>query len=335
MVFYDTDDVQIHNRRRREILKAHPEIQKLKGHDWHIAVPVTLSVLVQLALAAWVGSSGMGLWLLVALAWVVGGTLSHSLAISLHEITHGLVFPQLQHNLWFSIFANLPQGFPVAIQYRKYHAGHHVRLGLPCTTEHRDRTCDIDIPGHYEGHHYVHGVVRKLLWIILYTPITAIRPSLTRAIDTDTLTVVNFAVQFLFDVAVWWMWGSRALIYLMLSTVLGMGLHPISGHIFAEHYVFERITGRHRQDTYSYYGSGNWITYNVGYHVEHHDFPSIPCTRLPLLHKIAPEFYQNLPRHMSWCLILWTFITDPNMDPHSRTRRPPDVAKSTMQPSPF
>lgn len=75
-------------------------------------------------------------------------------------------------------------------------------------------------------------------------------------------------------------------------------------------------------ETCSYYGPLNWLTFNVGYHVEHHDFPSIPGSRLHMLSKIAPEFYLNLNYHTSWTRVLWQYITDPRVGPSARVRRP-------------
>jgi sphingolipid 4-desaturase/C4-monooxygenase len=59
----------------------------------------------------------------------------------------------------------------------------------------------------------------------------------------------------------------------------------------------------------------------VGYHNEHHDFPSIPWTRLPKLHRIAKEFYDPLPAHKSWPMVTWRFITDGNIGMWSRVKR--------------
>ena len=67
------------------------------------------------------------------------------------------------------------------------------------------------------------------------------------------------------------------------------------------------------QETYSYYGPLNALTYNVGYHNEHHDFPQIPHSRLYRLRQIAPEFYNTLTWHTSWCWIIYKFLTDPEV----------------------
>ena len=59
----------------------------------------------------------------------------------------------------------------------------------------------------------------------------------------------------------------------------------------------------------------------VGYHNEHHDFPSVPWTRLPQLRAIAKEFYDPLPAHASWPYVTWKFITDPSVGMWSRAKR--------------
>jgi sphingolipid delta-4 desaturase len=59
----------------------------------------------------------------------------------------------------------------------------------------------------------------------------------------------------------------------------------------------------------------------VGYHNEHHDFPSIPWTRLPELRSIAKEFYEPLPSHTSWPYVTYKFISDPKVGMWSRAKR--------------
>ena len=65
----------------------------------------------------------------------------------------------------------------------------------------------------------------------------------------------------------------------------------------------------------------------MGYHNEHHDFPSIPWTRLPALKALAPEFYETLPSHPSWAMIIVNFILDPEVGIFARAKRLPKAAR--------
>jgi sphingolipid delta-4 desaturase len=123
----------------------------------------------------------------------------------------------------------------------------------------------------------------------------------------------GLALLLVFDTALWTAWGGGAVLYLFLSTMFGTGLHFMSGHFIAEHYTF--VSG---QPTYSYYGLMNFMSFNVGYHIEHHDFPFVAGSRLPLIRATAPEFYDTPMSHASWLHVLHKYITDPKLRPGSR-----------------
>jgi len=121
--------------------------------------------------------------------------------------------------------------------------------------------------------------------------------------------------------------------YLIASSFFAGSLHPCAGHFIAEHYLWDGLA----QETYSYYGPLNMLAYNVsliffttrradphakvGYHNEHHDFPSIPWTRLPVLRALAPEFYDTIPSHPSWPMIIVNFIRDQDVGMFARAKR--------------
>jgi hypothetical protein len=74
------------------------------------------------------------------------------------------------------------------------------------------------------------------------------------------------------------------------------------------------------------------LTFNVGYHNEHHDFPFIPASHLPELRKIAPEYYEEVPQLQSWIAVLYDYVMDPQNGPFNRVRRKFDVVGKVVKP---
>lgn len=155
------------------------------------------------------------------------------------------------------------------------------------------------------------------------------------ALPLTPLHLANVLAQLAFDAALWRTCGGRALAYLILSSFLAGSLHPCAGHFIAEHYVLGRDALERRRttttaatahavptpETFSYYGPLNLLTYNVGLHNEHHDFPAVPWSRLPAVHALAREFYAELPSHGSWVRVLWQFVWDKEVGLWCRVKR--------------
>ncbi|XP_077989022.1 sphingolipid delta(4)-desaturase DES1-like isoform X1 [Glandiceps talaboti] len=296
-----------HATRRKEILVKYPEIKKLMGCDERLKYIVTAMVVVQLIACFLVKDAP---WTVVVLAaYCFGGVINHSMTLAVHEISHNLAFGHSKpmHNRILGIFGNLIIGVPQSITFKKYHLEHHRYQG--------DTDLDMDIPSQLEGKLFT-NTYTKCLWVVLQPLFYALRPLFLNPKPVSTLEVVNFVVQVIFDLALWYFWGGKVLFYLIGGSLLAMGLHPVAGHFISEHYMFKK-----GYETYSYYGPLNAITFNVGYHMEHHDFPSIPGSRLPLVKKIAPEYYDNLPHHDSWSKVIYDFITDPDIGPYARVKR--------------
>jgi sphingolipid delta-4 desaturase len=133
----------------------------------------------------------------------------------------------------------------------------------------------------------------------------------------DGWLLVNTIGQLTFDVAVFVVLGPKALAYMVLSLFFGIGLHPVGARWIQRHF----LVGGGTQETYSYYGPLNRIALNVGYHNEHHDFPSVPWNRLPDVRRTAPESYEELVHHMSWTRLLLRFLFDREITLYSRMVR--------------
>jgi len=294
-----------HVSRRRAILAAHPEIEQLFGVEPLTGYLVVALVALQLSVAYLMRDASWS-WIFVC-AYIIGGTVNHSLQLAVHELSHNLCSTNVIVNKWIAIMANLPTGFPSSVSFQKYHMDHHQYQGHD--------GIDTDIPTLAEVRIF-QGPIMKLLWILMQPIFYALRPAVVKPKSFGKWEIMNVVCCITFNVMVNQCLGTKALSYLLIGTILGLGLHPTAGHFIAEHYEF--MLG---QETYSYYGSANFFNFNVGYHNEHHDFPRIPWSRLPLVTAIAPEYYLTLPHYTSYIAVIYAYITDARVGPFARVKR--------------
>lgn len=290
---------QPHPKRTRLILKAHPQVRDLIGRNPWTAAILALVISLQVALAWWFGKLGLRYWwATLAVAWCVGAFANHSLYVIIHEATHNLIFKRGSWNRWTVILADLPNVFPGAIGFHVYHLKHHTHQG--------DYDLDADIASRWEARLIGNTTLGKMLWELLFPFFQLTRPPRLQSIKMwSWWSTANIAAGLLFDAAILFLCGPNGLLYLIGSFFFAIGFHPLGARWVQEHYTLDP-----EQETYSYYGPLNFFALNVGYHNEHHDFPSIPWNRLPKLKALAPEFYDTLKSYRSWTRLWLQFLFD-------------------------
>ena len=297
-----------HAARAKEILKAHADIRKLAGRNPWSAVLIAALVVFETA-AAWL-LSGQPVWLILLAAWLVGAFASHALWVLIHDCAHNLVVRSGPWNKVFAMVANLPHIFPSAVSFQKYHLKHHAFQGV--------YELDADLPNRWEARLVGHSAPGKALWLLFFPFFQLSRPPRLKEISLfDGWVVVNIVVQLAYDVAVLWILGPKALLFLAAAFFFSVGLHPLGARWIQEHYLVHGTN----QETSSYYGVLNIPALNVGYHNEHHDFPWVPWHRLPRVRAAAPEAYDTLLWHRSWTKLLFRFLFDPSISLWSRVVR--------------
>ncbi|KAG5716177.1 hypothetical protein E4T56_gene10663 [Termitomyces sp. T112] len=304
-----------HRTRRMAIIKAHPDVTRLMGHEPLTKYLVLAVVCVQLALAVLLRHTHPLSPAFLLAAYAVGGTANHNLFLAIHEITHNLAFRAIVPNRLLAVFANLPIAVPYSAAFKGYHIEHHKFLGQD--------GIDTDLPTRLELL-CLNNVLGKVFFATFQIFFYALRPGFVRSQRLTKWHILNLLVQLLFNYALLHTLGPRPLIYLLLSSFFAGSLHPCAAHFIAEHYLWDRM----HQETFSYYGPLNLLAYNVGYHNEHHDFPSVPWTRLPALRALAPEFYDVLPSHPSWPMVIVNFIRDKEVGIFARAKRRAKLDKS-------
>lgn len=299
------DTPQCHPKRAHEILKKYPQAKKLMGPNPWSALYISSIVAAQIVAAVLLKESSW--WIVFLVSYFFGAFCNHALYVMVHECSHNLIFKPSWANKVMGIVCDFALFFPGAMGFRNYHLIHHKHLG--------EYTYDPDLVDYREGHMVGNSPWKKILWIFMFFFSQGVlRPMRLKYVKLwNNWVAANLIIQITLNILIFYFFGAKALSYLALSTFFALGLHPLGGRWIQEHYVFKK-----KQETYSYYGPLNKVTFNMGFHNEHHDLMNISWNNLPKLKKMAPEYYENLHAHYSWTKVLWDFFFKKEMSPFAR-----------------
>lgn len=290
-----TREYEWHRQRQDVIRNAHPEVIKLQGRDPSSAVYVVALTVGQLLLAA--SLVGQPLWLVLLVAMFIGTLPAHALGVLIHEASHNLIAKGVTRNKLWALVANLSLIGPAAVEFRYQHLLHHRFLGEALGR-------DTQAPPRREAEVVGTSWWKKLLSFTFgrfvfsnhdHPPTPKDRWLLANWI---TCVSTGALVAALLDWSSFW--------YLVASGLLAFGPSVLGARRLSEH-----LPVVSEQPTNSYYGFLNHFSFNVGFHVEHHDFPGVPWRNLPKLRALAPEMYRSLFAFQSWGLLIARYFFVP------------------------
>lgn len=311
--FHIMTHAEPHNIRREKILEKYPEVKKLLEKD-PSSLYFTIAInLFQFGMICFVNKYVESWLYLILLTYFVSATANHALFVLMHDITHFTCFKSIFSNQIVGILTNIPQCIPNAVSFGRYHRDHHTYLG--------HEVDDPDIPVLLEIQTF-NNPLKKMIFLAIMPFFYALRPYFKSPKIQNKMEILNIIVIVITDYLIIKYFGGKCFFYLIVGTLWGLSINPVAAHIIAEHYEFNKS-----QDTYSYYGWLNYLSFNIGLHLEHHDFPNISWRKLPQLRKIAPEFYETLPQVDSYVKVYLKYIFDSDMGPWSRIVRYEDGEK--------
>lgn len=297
-----------HRLRTKKIIAQHPEVRHLIGKNPYTGFAIVGLVGLMVLISYLVQDSSW--WIVFGAAYLIGAFINHALFVMVHECSHNLLFRKKGWNMFAGIVSNLPHVFPSSVMFARYHIKHHSFQGI--------HELDGDLPDYWEARLINNNFFGKCFWLLLYPFFQTSRTFRLKEIKPiDKWVVLNWVMCIAFNVAIVYFFGWKGFFFMFMSFFFSVGLHPLGARWIQEHYH----TYTPEQETYSYYGPLNTVAFNVGYHNEHHDFPSIPWNKLPELKKQASSYYDSLYSHKSWFKLFLRFLFDKKVSLFSRTIR--------------
>ena len=98
--YWDTTD-EPHASRRKAILKAHPEVSALMGHEWKSKYLCIFLLVIPQIWLSW-ATQELSWPAYLAVAYVFGATITQALFLAIHELAHNLFFKTPQYNRYFA-----------------------------------------------------------------------------------------------------------------------------------------------------------------------------------------------------------------------------------------
>ncbi len=301
-----------HNDMRRAAVAAHPELKALSGSDWRtvLALPAILAAHWGMAWAV----SAAPIWVIFLAAFFWGQIAIHAAGSLVHETAHRLVFRAERPKLLFDIGLEWILGsYAKQLTYQHEHiTSHHPYIGdYERDYEHED------ICAFQSRMRLRHDNPRVQRALTVFTLFLHALP-LGFLIGDEVLPRLNawvtgrpqkdperhveatrppawqvrlfIAVSLTSNLALLALFGPWALLYHLWALSLFLGKFGIwnLGQSLSEHEGTDDAA-----PSRSTYGWINWPLFNTGYHNEHHTFPNVAWTRLPVLTRTAPEVFHK------------------------------------------
>lgn len=228
----------------------------------------------QISLASSVSEISLGYMLKL---FLLSAPISQLLYILSLEFASNLCFGHEYLDRMAAILGNLATGVPYAELLRFFEAEHRAFYNSKLHND-PNNPSPLEILN-------VRGAGLKLLYLGIYPLLFCHKLLFRHKISLTRFISWNVAFQALFNLAIWYMSGFSSLVFLFVSTYVGMSpLHPFATHLLLQHQRMNHSVPSAL--VYSYYGVFNMFLCNAGYHREKHLEPKVPWTRIHIIRQI-------------------------------------------------
>ena len=299
-----------HNDLRRAAIAAHPTLKEISGSDWRtvFALPIILAAHWGMAWAV----SDAPIWVIFVAAFFWGQIAIHAAGSLVHETAHKLIFRADRPKLLFDLGLEwILSSYAKQLTYQHEHiTSHHPFIGdYERDYEHEDICAFQSRMQLRHDNPVVQHFLTALTLFIHLLPLgfvigDEVLPRLNKWLsgrpqkdpERDVRSTqpkpwevrLFIAVSLVSNLVLLAVLGPWALLYHLWALSLFLGKFGIwnLGQSLSEHEgTNDEAPSR---STYS------WINiplFNTGYHNEHHTFPNVAWTRLPVLTRTAPEVF--------------------------------------------